>query len=150
MEQRETETKREKGSRREDPEDEAAAEEEDEGGEKEGREPVSQARINSTHNSLSLPSSVSLLRPSSTLLPRPTPSPCRFPRNSALEDTKGTKKERKRKVVVAMAKREGRSGVKRKHAVSRGATQVRCQRRPDTNKRNCDRSGDDPRKRRRK
>lgn len=37
MEQRETEVQREKGNRREDPEDEAAAEKEDEGGEKEGR-----------------------------------------------------------------------------------------------------------------
>lgn len=37
MERRETEVKREKETRREDPEDEAAAEEEDEGGEKEGR-----------------------------------------------------------------------------------------------------------------
>lgn len=56
------------------------------------REAVSQARINSTHSSLS----VSLPRPSSTLLPRPTPPPCRFSRNSALKDTKGTMDERER------------------------------------------------------
>ena len=40
--------------------------------------------------------SVSLLRPSSTLFPRSTPPPCRFPHNSALEDAKGITRGREK------------------------------------------------------